>query len=60
MCTGFSERINRKKAAAIGIKGFLMKPVVNSKIAEMVRSVLDASKNTVASPGFDHFPSRSL
>jgi PAS domain S-box-containing protein len=60
MCTGFSERINRKKAAAIGIKGFLMKPVVNSKIAEMVRNVLDASKNTVASPGFDHFPSRSL
>ncbi|BBO74749.1 hypothetical protein DSCW_21660 [Desulfosarcina widdelii] len=47
ICTGFSERINRKKAAAIGIKGFLMKPVVNSKIAEMVRNVLDgAKKNT--------------
>ena len=40
ICTGFSERINREKAEAIGIKGFLMKPVVISKMAKMVRRVL--------------------
>ncbi len=41
ICTGFSERINKDKAAAIGIKGFLMKPVIRSKLAAMVRQVLD-------------------
>ncbi len=41
ICTGFSERIKKEKAAAIGIKGFLMKPVAKSDLAEMVRNVLD-------------------
>lgn len=41
MCTGFSERINEDKAVAIGIKGFLIKPVVKSELARMVRNVLD-------------------
>ena len=41
VCTGFSERINREKAEAIGIRGFLMKPVVKSEMARMVRKVLD-------------------
>ena len=27
ICTGFSERINKEKAEAIGIKSFLMKPI---------------------------------
>jgi FixJ family two-component response regulator len=42
ICTGFSERITKEKAEAIGIKGFLMKPIVRSDIAHEVRKVLDA------------------
>ncbi len=41
ICTGFSERINREQAEIIGVKGFLMKPVVKSDMAQMVRNVLD-------------------
>ena len=44
ICTGFSERIDKEKAHAIGIKGFLMKPVVKSEMAQMVRNVLDEAK----------------
>ena len=41
ICTGFSERIDKEKAEAMGIKGFLMKPIVNRDISQMVRKVLD-------------------
>jgi len=41
VCTGFSEVIDKDTAEAIGIKGFLLKPVVRSKMAEAVRKVLD-------------------
>ena len=41
ICTGFSERIDKEKAEAIGVKGLLMKPVVRSEMAKMVRKVLD-------------------
>jgi len=44
ICTGFSERINKKQAETIGVKGFLMKPVVKSEMAQMVRKVLDEVK----------------
>ncbi len=44
ICTGFSERINREKARSLGIKGFLMKPVVKSDMAREVRNVLDENK----------------
>ncbi|MEZ4525011.1 MAG: PAS domain S-box protein [Desulfobacterales bacterium] len=43
LCTGFSEKINPEKAAAMGIRGFVMKPVVTGELAEMVRKVLDES-----------------
>jgi len=45
ICTGFSERINKEQAEAIGVKGFLMKPVVKSDLASMVRKVLDDAKS---------------
>jgi CheY-like chemotaxis protein len=45
VCTGFSERIDGKKAAAMGIKGFLMKPILRSDLAKMVRDVLDETKS---------------
>jgi PAS domain S-box-containing protein len=40
LCTGFSERINKENAAAMGIKGLLMKPVVMKDLAHKVREVL--------------------
>jgi PAS domain S-box-containing protein len=47
VCTGFSEKISHEKAEAFGIKGILMKPIVKSEMAQMVRKVLDEAKNTV-------------
>ena len=47
ICTGFSEKINKKQAQAIGVKGLLMKPVVKREMAQMIRKVLDeANKNS--------------
>lgn len=46
ICTGFSERINKEQAENIGLKGFLMKPVVKSDMAKMVRKVLDEAQNS--------------
>jgi PAS domain S-box-containing protein len=44
ICTGFSERLNEADAGAKGIKAFLMKPVIRSELAQIVRRVLDAAK----------------
>jgi len=44
ICTGFSEKINKKHAEKLGVKGFLMKPVLKSEIAQTVRKVLDESQ----------------
>jgi PAS domain S-box-containing protein len=41
LCTGFSERILEEKAVPIGIKGFLMKPIVRKDLAKKIREVLD-------------------
>ncbi|MCG8614801.1 MAG: ATP-binding protein, partial [Desulfobacterales bacterium] len=40
-CTGFSNKINSKMAALIGIKGILMKPVLRNQLLITVREVLD-------------------
>ncbi|TET92815.1 MAG: response regulator, partial [Desulfobacteraceae bacterium] len=40
LCTGFSERINEEKAKAIGIRKFIMKPIVMREMAEAIRQVL--------------------
>jgi PAS domain S-box-containing protein len=44
LCTGFSENMDAEKARKIGIKGFLMKPVVSRELAAMIRTVLDEIK----------------
>lgn len=41
ICTGFSEKIDPEIARAQGIRGFLMKPIVKSDLARLVRKVLD-------------------
>jgi PAS domain S-box-containing protein len=41
ICTGFSESMDEAFAKEMGINGFLMKPVIKSKMAKEVRKVLD-------------------
>ena len=40
LCTGFSQMINEEKAKSLGIKAYLMKPVLKSKLAASVRQAL--------------------
>ncbi len=44
ICTGFSERINRDNAEAIGVNAFLMKPIVKTDMAKTIRRVLDGTQ----------------
>lgn len=46
ICTGFSERVNKEQAEVLGVKGFLMKPVIKYDMAQMVRNVLDKAKKS--------------
>ncbi len=41
LCTGYSERISKEKAQAIGIREFVLKPIIMSELAVTVRKVLD-------------------
>ena len=41
ICTGFSDTLTPKKAAEMGIKAFIMKPIVMRNLAEAVRRALD-------------------
>jgi CheY-like chemotaxis protein len=41
LCTGFSEKIDLEKARAMGVRGFLLKPVVVEELAALVRGILD-------------------
>jgi len=48
MFTGFSEAINCEQAAKMGIKAFLMKPVILSRLAATLRSILDRNKDLIS------------
>ncbi len=41
LCTGFSERITKEKAKLLGIREFVMKPLVMKDLAKSMRRVLD-------------------
>ncbi len=41
ICTGFSHLMDEKKAAGYGIQGYILKPVVKSEMASVVRKALD-------------------
>ncbi|TAN45626.1 MAG: response regulator [Nitrospirae bacterium] len=45
LCTGFSELINGDRAKVIGIREYVMKPILISEIAATVRRVLDRKDN---------------
>jgi len=42
LCSGFSELITEEKAKAMGIQGYIMKPVAIKEMAEAIREALDA------------------
>jgi two-component system, chemotaxis family, CheB/CheR fusion protein len=41
LCTGYSNLVNEEQAKALGIKGFIMKPMTKREIAQLLREVLD-------------------
>ncbi|MCX5855515.1 MAG: PAS domain S-box protein [Deltaproteobacteria bacterium] len=41
LCTGFSETITPEKAKTLGLREFIMKPIIKIQIAEAIRRVLD-------------------
>ncbi len=41
LCTGFSEAMTEEKVAALGIKGFLNKPIPADTFAQKIRQILD-------------------
>ncbi len=43
--TGFSDSISEKKAACLGIMGFLYKPIVIKDLISKIREVLDKNNN---------------
>ncbi|MCK5340137.1 MAG: response regulator, partial [Desulfobulbaceae bacterium] len=45
LCTGYSELINEQKAKMLGIREYMMKPVVLEKMARVVRKALDEGKS---------------
>ena len=44
LCSGFSELINEEKAKRMGIRKYLMKPVLKRDLATAVREILDHDK----------------
>jgi len=42
LCTGFSELINEQKAKAIGVREYVMKPLIRKEIAQAIRRSLDS------------------
>ena len=45
MCTGFSKYMTSERAATLGIRDLLMKPVTLEKLSRTIRNVLDQSKD---------------
>ncbi len=41
LCTGYSSGINEKKASALGIKAFFLKPVIPGQLTLAIRNLLD-------------------
>ena len=43
LCTGYSQQISKQQAKKIGIREFLLKPIVMDELARTIRNVLDNS-----------------
>jgi PAS domain S-box-containing protein len=44
LCTGYSEMVSTEKVKKVGIREFVMKPMVKKELAETIRRVLDGRK----------------
>jgi signal transduction histidine kinase/ActR/RegA family two-component response regulator len=44
LCTGYSAQVSEGKAISLGIKAFVMKPLVRINLAKTIRSVLDENR----------------
>ncbi|OPY68855.1 MAG: Blue-light-activated protein [Syntrophorhabdaceae bacterium PtaU1.Bin034] len=44
LCTGFSEAVSKEQVPNLGIREFLLKPLVRKEMAEAIRRVLDGAK----------------
>ena len=42
ICTGFSDQIDEEKCKALGIQGYIMKPIIIKEFSNIIRRVLDA------------------
>lgn len=53
ICTGFSHTISPKRAASLGIRAFLLKPVLPQEMARVLKEILDNQKkgNSAKLPG---------
>jgi PAS domain S-box-containing protein len=47
LCTGHSDRIDEDEAKKLGIRAYVMKPLVKAVLAKTVRKVLDEAKGSV-------------
>lgn len=41
LCTGYSDLVSAERAEEVGIRAFIMKPVMRKELAETIRRVLD-------------------
>ncbi|MDO8722368.1 MAG: ATP-binding protein [Syntrophales bacterium] len=41
LCTGFSESVSEEKVKALGIAGFMMKPIIRKNLARVIRHALE-------------------
>ncbi len=46
ICTGFSEQLDKYKAGAMGVRAFVMKPLLRSRIAAVIQKVLNGEEAT--------------
>lgn len=44
ICTGFSEKMNAAKAEKMEIEGFVLKPILQNELANMIRQIIDNKK----------------
>ncbi|MCD4742236.1 MAG: response regulator, partial [Desulfobacteraceae bacterium] len=51
LCTGFSETISEEKAESMGVRGFLLKPMIKKDFSQKIREMLDKEENAQS---FDH------
>ncbi len=46
ICTGFSDQITDEKCQALGLQGYVLKPVIVKELAGIIRKILDTSEGS--------------